>query len=167
VTFDDVAERLRRVAPVNHAILFLCVSMYLGTGWSLVLFSFPVAPQLTVANYYLQFVPQVKSATEFFTYMTSLMIVCTLIMAVTEWRTSLRWVPLVVLGSIVVATGLTLTVIFPLNDAMSAGITQPAELSSVLTRWMALNRVRVALWTVQWVSLMVFYAIRSNPQEAA
>src|SRR5439155_23075680 len=33
---------------INNALLFLCVSMYLGTGWSMVLFYFPIAPQLTV-----------------------------------------------------------------------------------------------------------------------
>lgn len=35
---------------VNHAILFLCTSMYLGTGWSLALFSFPVARRLAGAR---------------------------------------------------------------------------------------------------------------------
>jgi hypothetical protein len=158
-----ITDRLRPIAPFNHALLFLCVSMYLGTGWSLVLFSFPIAPQLTVSNYYLEFVPQVQAATEFFTYMTGVMVICTLVMTMTEWRTSLRWVPLVVLTSIVAVTALTLIVIFPLNHAMSAGITQATELTSVLTRWMALNRVRVAIWTVEWVSLMLFYAIRSTP----
>ncbi|WP_010099432.1 hypothetical protein [Burkholderia ubonensis] len=63
-----------RLLIANHAFLLLCASMYLGTGASLVLFSFPVAPQLTTDNYYLQFVPQVTAATAFFTVMTKLML---------------------------------------------------------------------------------------------
>ena len=35
---------------VNHAVPFLCTSMYLGTGWSLALFSFPVARMLAAAH---------------------------------------------------------------------------------------------------------------------
>jgi hypothetical protein len=34
--------------------------MYLGTGWPLILFSFPLASKLCRDNYYKQFVPQVS-----------------------------------------------------------------------------------------------------------
>jgi hypothetical protein len=65
-----------RSAPIvlNDLLLLACVSMYLGTGWSLVLFSFPIRPRLTVDTYYDQFVPQVTLATRFFTWMTTVMI---------------------------------------------------------------------------------------------
>jgi len=157
----------RKLLAVNHSILFLCVSMYLGTGWSLILFSFPIAPQLTVENYYLQFVPQVAAATKFFTYMTSLMIVLGVIMTIAEWKTGFRWVPLVVLAAVVAATGLTMIFIFPLNEAMSKGLTDPGQLKDVLSQWMFLNKIRVGLWTVQWFSLMVYFArqfIRAESQ---
>ena len=144
----------------SHSVLFLCTSMYLGTGWSLVLFSFPVAPHLTVGNYYYVFVPQVQAATEFFTSMTKLMIVLGIIMLIAEWKTSLRWVPVVVLLAILAATGLTVKYIFPYNDAMSKGITDPTELQTVLGHWMSLNKIRVALWTVQWVAMMFYFARR-------
>ncbi len=142
----------------SHSVLFLCTSMYLGTGWSLVLFSFPVAPHLTVGNYYYVFVPQVQAATEFFTSMTKLMIVLCIIMLIAEWKTSLRWVPIVVLLAVLAATGLTIMYIFPYNDVMSKGITDPAELQTVLAHWMSLNKIRVALWTVQWVAMMFYFA---------
>lgn len=48
--------------------------MYFGTGWSLVLFWFPTGKELTVGNYYDQFVPQVTAATRFFTWMTTVML---------------------------------------------------------------------------------------------
>ena len=47
---------------INNLFLFLCTAMYLGTGWSPVLFSFPIAPKLRPDNYYNQFVPQVTAA---------------------------------------------------------------------------------------------------------
>lgn len=143
---------------LNHALLFLCVSMYLGTGWSLVLFSFPVAADLTVDNYYLQFVPQVTAATKFFTWMTMLMLALCVVMAVAEWRTRFRWVPIVVFLAVCAATGLTMWKIIPFNKEMAAHITDPSRLKEVLGTWMSLNRVRVGLWTVQWAAMMYYFA---------
>ena len=149
----------RLLLTLNDSFLFLCVSMYLGTGWSLVLFSFPIAPQLTVDNYYLSFVPQVDAATHFFTYMTQVMIAACLIMSVAKWRTRFRWVPIIVLLSVAAATALTIIVIFPLNHEMSEGIRDPARLRVVLGKWMTLNKVRVGLWTVQWLCMMTYLAV--------
>jgi len=154
-----------RALTIAYALLLLCASMYLGTGWSLVLFSFPVAPQLTVGNYYLQFVPQVAAATRFFTYMTGLMIVLALVMLAAEWRTRFRWVPVVVLLGVVASTLLTTRLIFPLNAAMSDGITDATRLADVLGHWMALNRVRVGIWTVQWLALVLYFSAHVRPRD--
>src|SRR5262249_28735047 len=113
-------------------------------------------------------VPQVTAATRFFTVMTALMIVSAAAMAVTEWKTPERWVPLVVLGSVLVATELTRRFIFPYNDAMAAGIRDAAALEAALEKWMALNRVRVSLWTVQWLCMAFWFAGRAlEAREAA
>jgi hypothetical protein len=157
----------QKLLILNHSLLFLCVSIYLGTGWSLLLFSFPVAPRLTVDNYWLQFVPQVQAATRVLTVLTIVMIVLALVMCVAEWRSRLRWAPLVVLAGIGAATWLTMQFLFPYNQAMAAGITDPAELAAVLERWMSLNRVRVSIWTVQWLAMMGFFAIRTWEREVA
>jgi hypothetical protein len=141
--------------------------MYLGTGWSLVLFSFPIAPKLTVDNYYLQFVPQVTAATEFFTQMTKLMIALCLVMLVAEWKTRFRWFPIIVLLGIIAATGLTLVYILPLNALMSQGITDPDQLKSILSEWMFLNKIRVGLWTVQWLSMMSYFALKAYKPESS
>ncbi len=147
---------------LNAAFLFLCVSMYLGTGWSMLLFSFPVVPQLTVDNYYLVFVPEVASATTFFTGMTKLMIVACLIMTWAEWKTHYRWVPIIVLLAVIAATALTLYCIFPLNKAMTDGIKVQAELQRSLSSWMSLNKTRVALWSVQWAAMMLYFGLKPN-----
>ena len=147
-----------------YAFLFLCISMYVGTGWSPVLFSFPVAPKLTIGTYYLQFVPQVTAATAFFTTMTKAMIAANLVMLVAEWRTRLRWVPIVVLLAVIAATGLTIKWILPLNAIMAQGITDPAQLQEILTRWIMLNKWRVALWTIQWFAMMTYFIVTWCPQ---
>ncbi len=145
------------LSVVNASFLFLCTAMYLGTGWSMWLFQFPVAPQLTPETYYWAFVPQVASATTFFTWMTSLMMLSALIMIWLEWKNGVRWVPIVVLLAVLAATGLTVKFIFPYNNAMTAGIHDQAQLQAILTKWMALNKVRVSLWTLQWASMMWYF----------
>lgn len=143
---------------LNDLCLFACTSMYFGTGWSLVLFSFPIRPRLTVDSYYDQFVLQVTYATRFFTWMTSLMIALAIVMTVSEWD-RMVWAPLIVLGGVVAATALTVRFILPLNRIMADRITDPATLDSVIGRWMALNRIRVGLWTVQWLTMAVYFGI--------
>ncbi|MBI3368597.1 MAG: hypothetical protein HY021_09205 [Burkholderiales bacterium] len=147
-----------RLLMLNHVVLFLCASMYLGTGGSLVLFSFPIAPQLTPDNYWLPFMPPVHAATEFFTPMTKLMIACNIVMLFSEWRNGVRWVPIVVLASVIAATLLTTQQIFPVNAEMDNHIQDPARLKIVLEHWMQLNRMRVALWCVQWAALAWWFA---------
>ena len=144
----------------NASFLFLTTAMYLGTGWSMWLFQFPVAPHLTPDTYYWVFVPQVASATTFFTWMTSLMMLSALIMIWLEWKTGMRWVPIVVLLAVLTATGLTVKFIFPYNNAMSAGIHDPVQLQEILGKWMTLNKVRVLLWTVQWAAMMWYFGRR-------
>jgi len=134
--------------------------MYFGTGWSLVLFSFPIAPELTPDNYYNQFVPQVTAATKFFTYMTMLMMVSCAIFIIEEWKTSLKWYPIIILALIIAATLLTTQFILPYNKQMANGIKDPAELQTILSSWMNLNIIRVLLWTLQWITIVIFFATR-------
>jgi hypothetical protein len=155
----------RNLLLAVYAFLFLCVSMYLGTGWSLQLFLFPVEPKLTVNTYYLQFVPQVTAATAFFTQMTKAMLVANIVMLIAEWRTKLRWTPIVVLAAVIAATVLTVTLILPLNAIMANGITDESQLHDILTRWINLNKWRLSLWTIQWLAMMWYFAAAWNPPQ--
>ena len=148
----------KRLSLFNRVLLLACVSMYFGTGWSLVLFSFPIAPELTPDNYYNQFVPQVTSATTFFTYMTMAMLLSCLLFIIEEWKTKLKWYPIVVLILVITATLLTTTYILPYNEQMSAGITDPVQLQDILKKWMRLNTLRVSLWTLQWITMVLFFS---------
>jgi hypothetical protein len=139
-------------------LLMACCSMYFGTGWSLELFSFPTAKKFTVANYYDQFVPQVTAATRFFTWMTGVMIAAAIVMTVSEWNHQV-WAPVIVLVAVIAATGVTVIWILPLNRVLAAHVTDQRVLESTLGRWMALNRIRIALWTVQWLTMAVFLGL--------
>lgn len=143
---------------LNDMLLMACCSMYFGTGWSLELFSFPQSKKFTVANYYDQFVPQVTAATKFFTWMTGVMIATAIVMTISEWNHRL-WAPVVVLVAVIVATGLTVIWILPLNRLLAGHVTDQHVLDSTLGRWMALNRIRVALWTVQWLTMAVYLGL--------
>ena len=138
-------------------ILFACTSMYFGTGWSLIMFSFPGAEDLTPDNYYQQFVPQVQAATEFFTYMTMLMMLTCIFFIVGEWRTRIKWYPIIVLVLVILATALTIYFIFEYNQQMESGIKDPLVLKEVLSKWMILNTIRVSLWTLQWLTLAIYF----------
>jgi len=149
-------------ALLNAALLFLCCSMYFGTGWSMGLFSFPIRPQITVENYYLLFVPEVTAATKFFTWMTSVMLLSAAGMIWTEWGSALVWAPIVVLVAVSISTLLTIIVILPINNRMSAGITDPAELNQVLDKWETLNWIRISLWSVQWAAMIVWFVDKAH-----
>ncbi len=147
---------------LNAAFLFLCCSMYFGTGWSMGLFSFPIRPQVTVDNYYLLFVPEVTAATKFFTWMTMAMMASAAGMIWTEWGTTLLWAPVVVLVAIGASTLLTVIVILPINARMAAGITDPVELGQVLDKWESLNWVRISLWSVSWLAMIAWFVVKAR-----
>lgn len=147
-----------RALLLNHVLLFLCCSIYLGTGVSLIFFQFPLEPRLTPLYYHLIFVDPVTNATRFFTWMTIVMLVTSAVMLFTEWFTGIRWVPLIVLLAIVASTALTIFVIIPINRELADGITDAGRLRLVFARWADLNRLRVALWTVEWAAMMYWFA---------
>lgn len=146
-----------RLLVFNNVLLLLFCSIYLGTGVSLVFFQFPLEPKLTIDNYYLIFVEPVTNATQFFTYMTILMLITGVIMLITEWFSGLRWVPVVVLLGVILATVLTIAVIIPLNKELADGVTDPARLKAVFNQWANMNRTRVALWAIQWVAMAYWF----------
>ncbi|MEO9824870.1 MAG: hypothetical protein ABJF50_10700 [Paracoccaceae bacterium] len=146
-----------RLLLLNNAILMLCCSIYLGTGISLIFFQFPIEPHLTPDNYALIFVDPVQRATEFFTWMTIVMLVTGFFMLVTEWFSGLRWPPIIVLAALIASTLLTTEFIFTYNAALAEGISDPVELAETFSKWADLNRIRVSLWVIEWLSMMYYF----------
>lgn len=152
----------RTLLVLNDIVLLLCVSMYVGTGWSTLLFSVPIAPLLTVENYALHFVPQVRAATKVFTALTGVIVVTGIVMFVSELDSWLVWVPVVVVAAAITSAVLTVRVIMPINRRMRAGIRDQGELQEALRRWVFLTRVRVVLWTLEWGTMAVFFGVRAR-----
>ncbi|CAN5592764.1 hypothetical protein BH20ACT19_BH20ACT19_08580 [soil metagenome] len=146
---------------VVAALMLLFASMYLGTGWSLVLFSFPIAPRLTPETYSLPFIEPVKNATRFFTLMTIAMLIASAVLIVGEADGEHLWAPIAYLAGTVAATALTLLFIFPYNKELKAGVTDPDRLRVLLGKWMRLNVVRTLLWTVQWIAIALYFALKA------
>ncbi len=143
------------------ALMLLFASMYLGTGWSLVLFSFPLAPRLTPENYELPLIQPIKNATTFFTYMTIAMVIAAVVLLVGEAGSGYVWVPIAYLAAVIAATVLTMVFIFPYNKELKAGVTDPGRLKVVLAKWMRLTVVRVVLWTAQWVAVTLYFVLKA------
>ncbi|HKP46417.1 MAG TPA: hypothetical protein VJT50_07445 [Pyrinomonadaceae bacterium] len=146
---------------LSYAVLFAGVSIYFGTGWSTVIFQFPMLPQLNVGNYYLHFVPQVAAATTFFTILVPLMCLICLVMIKAEWSTKFRWVPIVVLLAIIAASSVTYFLIFPINREMAAHISDPQQLTNAVDKWVHYTCYRVVLWSLEWIVLMYYFAARA------
>ena len=142
-------------------VLLLCSSVYLGTGWSLVIFQFPSRPKLTVDNYYEMFIPPVKRATRFFTWWTLTMIAAAIALIVLEWDSAYVIAPAVVLAGVIAATVLTLKFILPWNKRMER-VRDNAELQTILRNWMRLNVIRVSLWTVQWLAVALYVLLKAR-----
>ena len=142
----------------NNAILFLCCSIYLGTGVTLVFFQLPLATQLTPENYAIVFVQPIALATTFFTWTVTIMLITGTIMAITEWFSGIRWLPILVLLSVSAAASLTVFMIFPINQQLAAGVADQAEVSALLGEFGRLSRIRFCFWVFQWLLMMYWFA---------
>jgi hypothetical protein len=69
------------------------------------------------------------------------------------------WAPVIVLVAVIAATGVTEIWILPLNRVLAGHVTDQGVLESTLGRWMTLNRIRVALWTIQWLTMAVYLGL--------
>lgn len=146
---------------INNALLFFGVSFYMGTGWSTWIFQFPVIPKLTTADYYNHFIPQIAAATDFFTFLVSMMILTGAIMIAGEWNTRFRWVPIVVVLCVIGATCLTVFIIFPVNAILRNGITDPQQLIDALDKWVALTRIRAYIWSTEWLCMTYYFVSKA------
>lgn len=146
-----------RTLLLNHVILFMGCSIYLGAGIFLIFFQLPLEPRLTPDNYALVFVEPVQNATRFLTGLTIVMLIAACIMLVTEWFSGIRWVPVVVLLAIIGATVVTVCFLFDYNRELTEGIRDPARLKIVFHNWAQLARLRFAFWAIEWFAMMYWF----------
>ena len=150
------------LAALNAGVLMCWVSIYFGTGVSLVFFQFPNARSLTPENYFSHIIPQVTAATRFFTRMTQIMFVNGALMIWSEWGSWWVLVPIVVLLLVVLATVITVRYIFPYNKRLEAGITSAPDLRTQLQQWMRLGAVRSTVWALEWLTMAVWFVGKAS-----
>lgn len=143
-------------------VLLLCSSLYLGTGWSLALFTLPNRPNMTIDNYHDQIVGPIRRATRFFASVTVVMIAAGIALIVAEWSSAYVIAPALVLAGVVGATLLTTLAIFPYNRRLTAGIKDNAELQHVLGKWISWNWARLILWTGEWAAMATYFALKAR-----
>jgi len=137
----------------------------LGVLWALRFFWFPTWHHLTVANYYDQFIPQTQAATHFFTYWVPITLLCLCVMAWSERKTRLRWVPWAGLLLLGISTYVGTQHIIPINKFLATHITDQAVLTDRLEHWMSLNTIRWVTETLAWLVMMYYFIAKGRLPE--
>lgn len=154
---------VRTLVDINNAYIFFCSSIYLGMFWSLHLFWFPNYPStLTLENYYDAIIPQTTLATKFFFVTIPIMAVAIVVMLITEWKTHLRWVPILWILGLLAPVIVQQAYIEAVNNEFSAGVTSEARLQELLQEWMYLNDVRWIILSIMWGVTMYFFIAKAR-----
>lgn len=149
----------------NHAVILWGSTLYVGVLWALHFFWFPSWHHLTVANYYDQFIPQTQAATHFFTYWVPITLLCLCVMAWSERKTRLRWVPWAGLLLLGISTYVGTMHIIPINKFLATHITDQAVLTDRLEHWMSLNNIRWVTETLAWLVMMYYFIAKGRLAE--
>ncbi len=138
---------------LHFGILLGCVSIYMGVGWFMWVFSFPSAPLLTPENMGVVMLPQVAAATRLFTFLVTLMVVLEALLIWQVWRTPFRWHAILAILLLVAATAVHLIYLKPINDELAAHAPTLARLQELVVPWVSHNRIKVVLWNLEWLNL--------------
>lgn len=151
------------VVDISNAYIFFCASIYLGMFWSLHFFWFPNYPStLNLSNYYDAIIPQTTLATKFFFITIPIMIVCLVIMLISEWKSKFMWVPLAWIPGLFAPVIIQQAFIERINDEFSAGVSDEARLQVLLDDWMYLNDLRWIILTIMWGITMYFFIAKAK-----
>jgi hypothetical protein len=139
--------------------LLLFASMYLGLGWSLVLFHFPGAADTTRREHFPErFGAPVRRAVGYFSVQSLLMVAGSILLTITEWdEGGYKWGPLVYLVGAIVATAFTVVFILPVNRGLYEDIDDEERFRGLLVRWIRLNVIRTLMWTVEWLAMALWF----------
>jgi hypothetical protein len=90
------------------------------------------------------------------------MMLAIIVMLITEWKTRFRWVPI----AWVVGLGIPIWVqqgpIEKVNKVLKAGVTDPQQLSELVSRWMMLNDVRMVILTTMWCITLYYFIAKGD-----
>ncbi|TDW96750.1 anthrone oxygenase family protein [Dinghuibacter silviterrae] len=141
---------------------FFTASIYMGVMWALHFFWYPSWQYLNLGSVQDAFVGPTSRATSFFTILVPIMMVCCIILIITEWKKPTAWTTWVMTAGILGATLVGQLLIIPINKTVAAGVADQQTLTTLLERWMMLNNVRMAITTVMWLGCLFFCLVRKN-----
>jgi hypothetical protein len=153
----------KTLVDLNNAYIFFCSSVYLGMFWSLHFFWFPHYPHtLNLGNYYDAIIPQTTTATKYFFITIPIMAVAILVMLITEWKSRLRWVPILWIPGLLAPVIVQQAFIEKINNQFIAGVSDMDTLKTLLIKWMFLNDVRFVILTLMWGVTMYFFLAKAR-----
>jgi len=147
---------------LNLFCFWFGTTAYAGVLWSLHFFWFPSWRGLRVDNYYDQFIPQTTAATKFFTIVVPVMFLSLIVITIHEWRSKLKWISIAGFLTLGAATFFGTLRILPINHKLKEGVTDQAQLTEMLDKWIDLNETRFVLLTILWLLLVAYVTCKGR-----
>ncbi|MGB5352182.1 MAG: hypothetical protein WBN32_01065 [Woeseia sp.] len=155
-----------KLLAINHAYLFFGTTLYVGVLWALRFFWYPSWGTMNIDLVQDHFIMPTSAATRFFTIVVPLMMIASVIMIISEWKTKFRWFAIVAFLCIMGSTYVGWLHIIPVNKIIAAGVASNAELTPLLQKWMRLNDIRWVLETIMWLTMMGYFVFKGNLLDA-
>ena len=152
----------RTLLTINNAFTLFIASWHMGLMVSVLIFWYPSWNGLIPSTIQDNFSIPAKMATKTFVILVPLAMLTSTIMIISEWKTKRRWPAI---GALIGLMGSTLTAkyfLFPINDVIYAGTLSAEQLKTTLVRWMALNNWRVFFSCFGWLSMAIFYSMKTD-----
>jgi len=83
-------------------------------------------------------------------------------MLISEWKTRLRWVPLLWIPGLLAPVIIQQAYIEKVNNEFIIGVSSMERLQELLQRWMFLNDLRWIILTVMWCITMYFFLAKAR-----
>jgi len=136
------------------AALLLPAAFYMGTGLSIILFQYRTTGTATGAkNFVDSFISPVKMAIRTFTILSTLMMVGSAGLAIAEWHSARKWLPIAYFLTVAGAATYTIKIMFPINHKLAAS-PDDAEFHRLVALWKRRHNIRAVIWSSE-----IFYMI--------
>ncbi len=153
---------VKTLLNINAGYSFLVSSVYMGVMWALHFFWYPSWNTMRLENAQNQFVSPTTAATNFFTILVPIMMLSSIIMMITEWKTNVRWTTIIIFLGIVASTIVGKLIIIPINITIAHGVASQEIFDGLLQRWMVLNNWRMFITTIMWSGCLFYFMFRKH-----
>ena len=105
---------------------------------------------------------QTTAATKFFTIVVPVMFLSLIVITIHEWRSKLKWISIAGFLTLGAATFFGTLRILPINHKLKEGVTDQAQLTEMLDKWIDLNETRFVLLTILWLLLVAYVTCKGR-----